>query len=103
MFEKVKWPGRYRRYVLECVEGELVFRQPEIDAAIEAAIAALPDFGRLAYWQAYYQNVLAEAGKGVVNTKVLPWRPFPLLGGKVRATAPAVLHKRGWFAQARQP
>jgi hypothetical protein len=39
MFEKVKWPGRYRRYVLECVEGELVFRQPEIAAAIEAALA----------------------------------------------------------------
>ena len=30
LFEKVKGPGPYRRYVLECLEGELVFRQPEL-------------------------------------------------------------------------
>jgi hypothetical protein len=28
----------HRRYVLERVDGELVFRQPEIDAIIEAAL-----------------------------------------------------------------
>jgi hypothetical protein len=28
----------YRRYVLERIEGELVFRQPEVDAIVEDAI-----------------------------------------------------------------
>jgi hypothetical protein len=41
-------PGPHRRYVLERINGELVFRQPEIDAALEAAIAALPGSGRTA-------------------------------------------------------
>jgi hypothetical protein len=48
MFEKMKGHGPYRRYMLERIDGELVFRQTEIDAAIEAAIAALPDSGRIA-------------------------------------------------------
>jgi hypothetical protein len=42
----MKGPGPHRRYVLERINGELVFRQTEIDAAIDAAIAALPDSGR---------------------------------------------------------
>jgi hypothetical protein len=44
MFEKMKGHGPYRRYMLERIDGELVFRQTEIDAAI----AALPDSGRIA-------------------------------------------------------
>jgi len=28
----------YRRYVLERIDGELVFRQPEVDAIVEDAI-----------------------------------------------------------------
>jgi hypothetical protein len=32
MFEKMKGPGPCRRYILERIDGELVFRQPEIDA-----------------------------------------------------------------------
>ena len=48
MFEKMKGHGPYRRYMLERIDGELVFRQTEIDAAIEAAIAAPPDSGRIA-------------------------------------------------------
>jgi hypothetical protein len=44
----MKGPGPHRRYVLERINGELVFRQPEIDAALEAAIAALPGSGRTA-------------------------------------------------------
>ena len=48
IFANVKGPGPGRRYVLERIDGELVFRQIEIDAAIEAAIAALPDSGRTA-------------------------------------------------------
>lgn len=48
IFANVKRQGRYRRYLLERIDGELVFRQPEIDAALEAAIAALPDAGRTA-------------------------------------------------------
>jgi hypothetical protein len=44
----IKGPGPHRRYVLERINGELVFRQPEIDAALEAAIAALPGSGRTA-------------------------------------------------------
>lgn len=47
MFEKMKGHGPYRRYMLERIDGELVFRQTEIDA-VEAAIAALPDSGRIA-------------------------------------------------------
>jgi hypothetical protein len=48
MFEKMKGAGPYRRYMLERINGELVFRQTEINAAIEVAIAALPDSGRTA-------------------------------------------------------
>jgi hypothetical protein len=48
MFAKVKGPGPYRRYVLERIDGELAFRQTEIDAALKAAIAALPGSGRTA-------------------------------------------------------
>ena len=29
----------HRTYLFECVDGQLVFRQTEVDAAIEAAIA----------------------------------------------------------------
>jgi hypothetical protein len=38
-------PGPYRKYMLERINGELVFRQTEIDAAIDAAFA---DSGRTA-------------------------------------------------------
>lgn len=48
MFANVKGIGPYRRYLLERIDGELVFRQTEIDAALEAAIAALVDSGRTA-------------------------------------------------------
>jgi hypothetical protein len=48
MFENMMGHGAYRRYMLERIDGELVFRQTEIDAAIEAAIAALFDSGRIA-------------------------------------------------------
>jgi len=48
MFAKGNGPGLYRRYVLERLDGELVFRQTEIDAALEAATAALPDSGQTA-------------------------------------------------------
>ena len=48
IFSNVKWPSPYRRYLLERIDGELVFRQTEIDAALEAAIAALVDSGRTA-------------------------------------------------------
>jgi len=43
LFSNLKWHGGYRRYVLERVDGELVFRQPEADAAVEAAIEALSE------------------------------------------------------------
>lgn len=40
LFGDTKAPCQpHRTYVLECVDGELVFRQTEVDAAIEAAIA----------------------------------------------------------------
>jgi len=48
IFANVKGAASYRRYLLERIDGELVFRQIEIDAALEAAIAALPDSGRTA-------------------------------------------------------
>ena len=38
----------YRRYVLERIDGELVFRQTEINAAIEGALAEVLDSGRKA-------------------------------------------------------
>jgi len=40
--------GPCRRYVLERIDGELVFRQLEIDALVEAAIAELAHPGRAA-------------------------------------------------------
>jgi hypothetical protein len=43
LFSNLKWHGGYRRYVLERVDGELVFRQPEADAAVEAAIEAVTE------------------------------------------------------------
>jgi hypothetical protein len=48
LFAHVKGPGPYRQYMLERIDGELVFRQTEVDAALEAAIAALVDSGRTA-------------------------------------------------------
>ena len=42
LFESMKEEHRsYRKYLLERVDGELVFRQTEVDAAIENAIASL--------------------------------------------------------------
>jgi hypothetical protein len=35
----MKGPGPYREYMLERINGELVFRQTEIDAVIDAALA----------------------------------------------------------------
>ena len=43
LFSNLKWHGSYRRYVLERVDGELVFRQTKIDAAVEAAIEAVSE------------------------------------------------------------
>ena len=49
LFENMKGPGAHRQYVLERINGELVFRQTEIDAAMDAAIdAAFADSGRTA-------------------------------------------------------
>ena len=40
LFGNTKVPSQpHRTYMLECIDGELVFRQTEVDAAIEAAIA----------------------------------------------------------------
>ena len=39
IFASSKGLGGHRRYVLERIDGELVFRQTEINAAIEAALA----------------------------------------------------------------
>jgi hypothetical protein len=39
IFANSKGHGGYRQYVLERIDGELVFRQTEIDPAIEAAMA----------------------------------------------------------------
>ncbi len=43
LFSNLKGHGSYRRYVLERVDGELVFRQTEADAAVEAAIEAVSE------------------------------------------------------------
>jgi hypothetical protein len=40
--------GAIRQYLLERIDGELVFRQTEIDAAIEAALAEVLDSGEKA-------------------------------------------------------
>ena len=46
LFATVEGPGAYRQYKLERINGELVFRQTEIDAAFDAAIdAAFADSG----------------------------------------------------------
>lgn len=45
IFANSKGHGGYRRYVLERIDGELVFRQAEIDAAIEAALTEELDSG----------------------------------------------------------
>ena len=39
IFANSKGHGGHRRYVLERIDGKLVFRQTEINAAIEAALA----------------------------------------------------------------
>ena len=39
IFANLKGHGGYRLYALERIDGELVFRQTEIDAAIEGALA----------------------------------------------------------------
>ena len=48
IFANSKGHGGYRWYVLERIEGELVFRQTEIDAAIEAALPEAFGSGRKA-------------------------------------------------------
>ena len=48
IFANSKGHGGYRQYALERIDGELVFRQTEIDAAIEAALADVLDSGRKA-------------------------------------------------------
>jgi hypothetical protein len=49
LLANMKGPGPHRQYVLERINGELVFRQTEIDAAMDAAIdAAFADSGRTA-------------------------------------------------------
>jgi len=46
LFENVKAePHASRRYLLERIDGELVFRQTEVDAAIERAIASVEGSG----------------------------------------------------------
>ena len=39
IFANVKGPGPYRRYLLQRVDGELVFQQTESDAIVETALA----------------------------------------------------------------
>jgi hypothetical protein len=46
IFACSKGHGGYRRYALERIDSELVFRQTEIDAAIEAALAKVFGSGR---------------------------------------------------------
>ena len=41
LFANIKGHTPYRRYLLERIDGELVFRQTETDAAVEDAIANL--------------------------------------------------------------
>jgi hypothetical protein len=48
IFPNSRGRGSYRRYVLERIDGELVFRQTEIDAAIEAALTEVFGSGRKA-------------------------------------------------------
>jgi hypothetical protein len=48
IFTNPKGHGGYRRYVLEHIDGELVFRQTESDAAIEAVLAEVLHSGRKA-------------------------------------------------------
>lgn len=48
IFANLKRHAGYRRYRLECIDGELVFRQTEVNAALEAAIAKLPGCDRKA-------------------------------------------------------
>jgi hypothetical protein len=48
IFANLKGHGSYRRYVVERIDGELVFHQTEVDAALEAAIAELRGSGRKA-------------------------------------------------------
>ena len=48
LFATVPWPGPCRKYVLERFNGELVFRQTEIDAVLEDTLTALLDSDRTA-------------------------------------------------------
>jgi hypothetical protein len=48
IFANSKGHGGYRQYLLERIDGELVLRQTEINAAIEAALAEVLDSGRKA-------------------------------------------------------
>jgi hypothetical protein len=48
LFSTVRWLGPCRKYVLERIDGELVFRQTEIDAVLEATLTALLDSDRTA-------------------------------------------------------
>jgi hypothetical protein len=48
LFSTVRWLGPCRKYVLERLNGELVFRQTEIDAVLEATLTALLDSDRTA-------------------------------------------------------
>ena len=48
IFANSKGHGGYRQYLLERIDGELVFRQTEINAAIEAARDELLDSDRKA-------------------------------------------------------
>lgn len=44
LFANVKeWHSSYSQYLLERIDGELVFRQTEADAAVKNAIASLSD------------------------------------------------------------
>ena len=46
MFANVKGLGPHRRYLLELIDGQLGFRQPEVDAVVEAAIAEVSGSNR---------------------------------------------------------
>jgi hypothetical protein len=48
IFANSKGHGGYRQYVLERIDGELVFRQTEFDAVFEAAMAEAFGSGRKA-------------------------------------------------------
>jgi hypothetical protein len=49
LFANSKGPGGYRQYLLERIDGELVFRQTEFDAVFEAVPAELFGLPRARY------------------------------------------------------